>query len=113
MLANSGENMAREYACICGKKMKETGMEFEGFLVRGWKCSCGEELIDPLAVEKIREMKNSLLVKVREVGKSVVVTIPSILKEMAGLREGEKVAWRIEKGELVLGKNLMKKTLVG
>ncbi len=104
--------MRKEYNCICGKKMKETELEFEGFVVKGWRCGCGEELIDPMAVEKIREMKNSLVVKIREVGKSVVVTIPSILKELTGLREGEKIAWRIENGELVLGKSLLKKAMV-
>ena len=105
--------MKKEYACICGRKMKETELEFEGFIVKGWKCdNCGEELLDPIAVEKIREMKNSVVVKVREVGKSIVVTIPSLLKDLAGLREGEKVAWRIENGELVLGKSLLKKAMV-
>ena len=51
--------MKKQYTCICGKEMKETELEFEGFIVKARKCdNCGEELIDPLGVEKIRTMKS-------------------------------------------------------
>jgi hypothetical protein len=48
-----------ELTCSCGKKLAERALVFEGFAVKGWKCkSCGEELVDPWAVEAVREMKS-------------------------------------------------------
>lgn len=104
--------MKKTFKCSCGGLMKQTDLEFEGFIVKGWKCaSCGEELVDPWAVDAIREIRHGSPVKVREVGKSLVVTIPSPIKNAAGLRQGETVAWRAQDGELVLGKHLLKRIL--
>jgi len=94
--------------CECGGKMEKIRTEWKGIEVRGWKCSkCNEEIINPadaqkaLEIEKARK-KNLLIVKLRKVGKSNVVTVPQLIVEVENLRAGQKLEWKIEAGRLVL-----------
>ena len=54
-----------------------------------------------LEIEKARN-KNELTVKLRQVGKSNVVTIPQIIMEIENLRSGQKLEWAIEGKKLTL-----------
>ncbi|MBI2142775.1 hypothetical protein HYU20_00320 [Candidatus Woesearchaeota archaeon] len=80
----------------------ETQTVWKGIKVRAWKCGkCGEELIHPLdaqrALEIERARKNKeLTVKLRRVGKSAVITVPQVLKEIYHIKEGRKVEWNVE-----------------
>jgi hypothetical protein len=94
--------------CECGGAMKKIETKWKGTVVRGWRCSkCNEELLNPLDAQKALEIErarkaNKLKVKLRRVGKSDVVTVPSIIKETENLKSGQELEWRIEDGKLVL-----------
>lgn len=94
--------------CECGGSMKKIKTTWKGIEVRGWKCSkCSEEVINPadaqkaLEIEKARK-KNLLVVKLRSVGKSQVITIPKPIIEAEKLIEGQKLEWKMEKGRLIV-----------
>ncbi|MBI2140956.1 hypothetical protein HYU16_00880 [Candidatus Woesearchaeota archaeon] len=88
--------------CECGENALETQLVWKGIKVRAWKCrKCGEELINPVdaqrALEIDRARKNrELTVKLRRVGKSAVITMPQVLKEIYHIKEGRKVEWNVE-----------------
>jgi len=94
--------------CPCGGSMEKIKTVWKGIEVRGWKgWKCKEELINPLDAQKALEIEkarkeNKLTVKLRRVGKSDVVTVPSIIKEIENLRSGQKLKWSIEGRKLVL-----------
>ncbi|MBS3133460.1 hypothetical protein J4470_05070 [Candidatus Woesearchaeota archaeon] len=88
--------------CECGGKPQETETMWKGIIVREWKCpKCGEELIHPadaqraLEIEKARK-KKELVVKLRKVGKSSVITVPQILTESFNMKQGKKAEWNVE-----------------
>lgn len=94
--------------CECGGSMEKIQMKWKNIEVKGWKCKkCKEELINPidaqraLEIEKARK-ENKLKVKLRRVGKSDVVTVPSIIKEMENLKSGQELEWSIEGKKLIL-----------
>ena len=95
-------------SCDCGGSMEKITTEWKGIMVRGWKCKkCKEEVINPLDAQKALEIEkarkaNKLKVKLRKVGKSTVVTVPVIIKELENLRNGQEMEWTIEGTKLVL-----------
>jgi len=94
--------------CECGGNLEKIKTEWKGIEVRGWKCKkCEEEIINPIDVQKALEIerarkKNELKVKLRKVGKSNVVTVPSKIMEVENLKTGQKLEWSIEGKKLVL-----------
>ena len=94
--------------CECGGNMEKIQTEWKGIVVRGWKCKkCEEEIINPIDAQKALEIerarkKNELKVKLRKVGKSNVVTVPSKIMEVENLKTGQKLEWSIEGKKLVL-----------
>jgi len=94
--------------CECGGSMERMETEWKGIVVRGWRCKkCKEEVINPIDAQKALEIErarkeNKLKVKLRRVGKSDVVTVPSILKEVENLRTGQEFEWGIEGKKMVL-----------
>tara|TARA_Y100000310_G_C20454370_1_gene702327 strand:+ start:184 stop:501 length:318 start_codon:yes stop_codon:yes gene_type:complete len=94
--------------CECGGSMENIKTEWKGIIVRGWKCrKCKEEVINPIDAQKALDIErarkeNKLKVKLRRVGKSDVVTVPSILKEVENLRTGQELEWGIEGKKIVL-----------
>ena len=88
--------------CECGGKIEETTTEWRGITVRAWTCpKCGEELIHPMDAQRALELakareKNELTVKFRKVGKSAVITVPQVLKDLYGIKEGKKAEWSVE-----------------
>lgn len=96
--------------CECGGSMKKINTTWKGIEVRGWKCSkCSEEIINPADAQKALEMekarkKNLLIVKLRTVGKSKVITMPWPIIQAEKLRDGQRMEWKIEKGKLTVEK---------
>ena len=95
--------------CPCGGETRKIKTHWKGIPVRGWKCvKCGEEILHPLDAERAMEIakamaKGELKVKVRRVGKSLTMTIPSKLAQFAELEEGTIANWGINsKKELVV-----------
>ena len=94
--------------CECGGSMEKIKTEWKGILVRGWKCKkCKEEVLNPMDAQKALEIEKArkehkLRVKLRRVGKSDVITVPVIIKEVENLRTGQELEWSIEGKKLVL-----------
>jgi len=94
--------------CECGSQMENIKTRWKGICVRGWKCKkCKEEVINPIDAQKALEMEkarkeNKLKVKLRKVGKSDVVTVPTVIKEMENLRRGQELEWGIDGKRLIL-----------
>lgn len=88
--------------CECGENALETQTIWKGIKVRAWKCrKCGEELIHPIDAQRALEIDRArkskeLTVKMRRVGKSSVITVPHVLKEIYHIKEGRKVEWDVE-----------------
>jgi hypothetical protein len=95
-------------ACECGGKLDHITTEWKGIPVRGWKCKkCKEEIINPVDAQKALEIEkarkdNKLKVKLRRVGKSDIVTVPVIIKELGNLKTGQEMEWCIDGKRLVL-----------
>ena len=94
--------------CECGGSMEKIMADWKGIAVRGWKCKkCEEEVINPIDAQKALDIEksrkeNKLKVKLRKVGKSDVVAVPTIIKEIENLRSGQELEWGIEGKKLVL-----------
>ncbi len=94
--------------CECSGSLQKMNTLWKGISVRGWKCNkCKEEIIHPadaqnaLEIDKARK-KNKLKVKIRRVGKSDVITIPSIIKKFVHLKSGQELEWNIKENKLFL-----------
>ena len=94
--------------CECGGKMERTSSTWKGIAVRAWKCKkCKEEIVHPVDAQKALEIdkarkKNKLKVKLRKVGKSYVVTVPPIIRNIQNLKRGQVLEWEIEDKRIVL-----------
>jgi hypothetical protein len=94
--------------CECGGNLEKIKTEWKGIEVRGWRCKkCSEEIINPIDAQKALEIEkarkeNKLKVKLRRVGKSDVVTMPSVIKKIENLKSGQELEWGIEGKKLVL-----------
>lgn len=94
--------------CSCGGTMKKMMSTWKGIEVKGWRCKrCKEEVINPLDAQKALEIDKArkakqLQVKVRRVGKSDVVTLPTVIKEVMHLKTGQMVEWNVKGGKVML-----------
>lgn len=94
--------------CECNGQMERIKTKWKGLEVRGWRCKkCKEEVINPIDAQKALDIEkarkeNKLKVKLRRVGKSDVVTIPIIIKQIEGFKTGQELEWDIKDGKLML-----------
>jgi len=94
--------------CICGKRAKRVSdIEYKGMLFKGWRCGCGETLVDPyLANMYLKYMKlkkqGKATAKIRKVGNSVVLTIPIVIKDLMGFTDGKEVRFELVNNKLLL-----------
>lgn len=92
--------------CGCGGKTEVIETAWKGIKVRAWKCSkCAEELIHPEDAQRALEIsraRKKLVVKLRKVGKSAVITVPQVLMDNYKLTEGGKAEWSIAGQDLFL-----------
>jgi hypothetical protein len=68
---------------------------------------CGDEILNPIDAQRALEIHKAkkqkrLKVKLRRVGKSDVVTVPTILKQHKNLKSGQELEWSVEGQNLVL-----------
>ncbi|MBI5635648.1 hypothetical protein HY993_01645 [Candidatus Micrarchaeota archaeon] len=90
--------------CHCGKTLKESKLEFRGFLISGFKCSnCGQELFNPYEVDKVRKALNKQ-VKARKIAHSLVITLPKPVASLVKISEGDVLQWLVSKNKLILQK---------
>jgi ubiquitin C-terminal hydrolase len=92
--------------CECGGKTELIETAWKGIRVRAWKCrKCGEELIHPEDAQRALEIsraRKKLVVKLRKVGKSSVITVPQVLKNCYNLSEGRKAEWSVAGKDMFL-----------
>ena len=100
--------MKESLKCICGKKAKRVNnLEYKGMLFKGWKCECGETLVDPyyanmyLKYMKLKK-QGKATAKIRKVGNSVVLTIPTVIRDLLGFTDGKKVRFELVKNKLLV-----------
>jgi hypothetical protein len=68
----------------CGKRCKPTKIGVAGTNVKGWRCSCGYELISPEEIERaylLMQAKKHEKVKISKRGNSYMITIPKAIAE--------------------------------
>jgi hypothetical protein len=68
----------------CGKKCKSTKIGVAGTNVKGWRCSCGYELISPEEIERaylLMQARKHEKVKISKRGNSYMITIPKAIAE--------------------------------
>ncbi|GEM_PF-2081612 len=84
-----------ELECDCGGTMKPKTFNVEGFEVRGWECmKCrrvdySDDINVALTIKKFRKHGASL--KLRQVGDTVVITVPKEIREALAMKAGEDV----------------------
>jgi len=84
-----------ELKCECGGTMKPRTFDVEGIPVRGWECKkCkrieySDDINLVLTIKKYRKQGASL--KLRQVGDTVVITIPKEIREAMQFNAGEDV----------------------
>ena len=86
--------------CVkCGGTAKKAKLSFQGFVIDGWKCKCGEEYFDPQQAEKIllfNKLKNSKFkVKIGQIRSNLIVRIPKEVQKALGLEKGEELTLKI------------------
>ena len=89
--------------CVCGKTMKKAKIKLNGFQVDGFQCACGEEVLNPWVVEKVRQALHGK-VKARKVANSIVVTLPQSLAGLTDIKQGDTLHWLISNKQLILEK---------
>jgi len=83
-----------ELECECGGTMKPKTFNVEGFAVRGWECEkCrridySDDINFFLTLKKFKKQGASL--KLRQVGDTMVITIPKEIREALKLKSGEE-----------------------
>ncbi len=105
--SNGGFNVER-LKCSCGGTAKRvSSIEYKDLTFSGWRCSeCKEEIVDPyqanlyLKYAKLRK-EGKLKVKVRKIGNSLAISIPSVLRELLALKEGEEMKLELTKEGVV------------
>ncbi len=50
--------------------MKEVESEFKGCTIKGWKCECGEELLDPIQTNVILKLRKAFAEKQKNILKT-------------------------------------------
>lgn len=97
-----------ELKCSCGGTAKRvSNIEYKSLTFSGWRCSkCKEEIVDPyqanlyLKYAKLRK-GGKLKVKVRKIGNSLAISIPSVLRDLLGLKGGEELKLELTKEGVV------------
>jgi hypothetical protein len=87
----------------CGKAMRfAKRMDFNGYEIDGWKCSCGEIYYDPEQAQKIllinKLRKESIKAKLGKVRSNLILRLPKDLEYALNLEKGEDVMIKIEDG---------------
>lgn len=79
----------------CQKTAIESKLGFQGFLIDGWKCRCGEEYFNPEQAEKIllfNKLKTKKFeVKIGQIRSNLIVRIPKEVQKALCLEKGKEL----------------------
>ncbi len=92
---------------ICGKEMEEVGdIDLKGFMIRGWRCECGNEHSNPDDVDNIvkyfKALKKGVEATVFKSGNSISVRLPKVIADLYHLNANLKLSIETEPGEIRL-----------
>ena len=95
------------YKCnICGEEMEDVDdIEMGGFLIRGWRCSCGNEhgnIEDAGEIVRYYRKHKKFKAKVFTSGNSVSIRIPKTVANVLRLKPKEELEIEAKKGKLIL-----------
>jgi len=84
-----------EMKCYCGKWAKPAVLKIEGLSLRGWKCSCGEQYLEPedsLRLSAYKQLKTKQATgTVTRTGNSLAIRVSKEIATVFRLKPGEKV----------------------
>lgn len=92
---------------ICGKEMKAVDdINLKGFVIRGWRCECGNEHSHPEDVDNIikyfKALKNGLEATVYKSGNSISIRLPKVIADLYRLNANLKLPIETEQGGIRL-----------
>ena len=92
---------------ICGKEMEIVDdINLKGFVIRGWRCECGNEHSDPEDVDNIikyfKALKNGLEATVYKSGNSISIRLPKVIADLYHLNTNLKLPIESEQGGIRL-----------
>ena len=92
---------------LCGKKMKDVNdIDLNGFNIRGWRCSCGNEHSNPDDVDKIvkffRYLKTNREIKIFKSGNSLAIRIPKQIVDLYDLSPKSKLLLNSKDKKIIL-----------
>jgi hypothetical protein len=71
------------------------GMQFNGYSINGWKCSCGEIYYEPEQAEKIlllnKLKKQAIKSKLGKIRSNLILRLPKDIENALHLEKGEDV----------------------
>ncbi len=80
----------------CGKIAKPAKVEFNGYIIDGWRCECGEEFLDPEQSQRIlltNKLKQQLFsAEITQLGSELVLPIPNVIINALKLGSGSKMS---------------------
>lgn len=89
----------------CNKQMNyEKGLNFNEYVIDGWKCVCGEIYFNPEQVQKIlllnKLKKENIRTKLGKIRSNLIIRLPKDIETALNLHQGEEVLLKIEKNRL-------------
>ena len=85
----------------CDKKMNYVkSIDFNGFKIDGYSCTCGEVYFDPEQAQKVlllnKLQKETIKAKLGKIRSNLILRVPKDIEIALGLEKGEEVAIKIE-----------------
>ena len=75
-------------------------LEFNGYKISGWSCTCGEEYYDPIEAQKIlllnKIKKEQIRTKLGKIRSNLILRLPKDVELALNLEKGEEVEIKIE-----------------
>ena len=75
-------------------------MNFNGYRIDGWKCSCGEIYYETEQAEKVllaNKLKNEIIkAKLGRIRSNLILRLPKEVESALGLKQGESVIIKLE-----------------
>ena len=92
---------------VCGKEMREVSdINLKGFVIRGWRCECGNEHSNPEDVDNIvkyfKALKKGVEATVFKSGNSISVRLPKVIADLYHLNTSLKLPIETEPGGIRL-----------
>lgn len=79
-------------------------INFNEYIIDGWKCSCGEIYFNPEQVQKIlllnKLKKETLRAKLGRIRSNLILRLPRDVETILNLHQGEEVLLKVDKNKL-------------